>query len=62
VRVDLVVDLLPLANCPRLPNADEARAMIEGVAVPRIFIAIGAYDGVARVRAALATSADLIPT
>ncbi len=61
VRVDLVVDLLPLANCPRLPNADEARAMIEGVAVPRIFIAIGAYDGVARVRAALAPSADVIP-
>ena len=59
--IDLVVDLLPLAKCPRLPGADEARAMLEGIAVPRIFIAIGAHDGVARVTAALARSETGIP-
>ncbi len=59
--VDLVVDLLPLADCPRLPDADEAHAMLEGIAVPRIFIAIGAHDGVARVMAALAMAEAAIP-
>jgi len=57
VAVDLVVDLLPLAECPRLPDGEQARAVLEGIAVPRIFIAIGAHDGVARVIAALARSA-----
>ncbi|MEJ0011447.1 MAG: serine/threonine protein kinase [Bauldia sp.] len=51
--IDLVVDLLPLAECPRLPDADQAHAMLAGIAVPRIFIAVGAHDGVARVMAAL---------
>ena len=54
--VDLVVDLLPLAECPRLPDADEGRVTLAGVSLPRIFIAIGAHDGVARVAAALAAS------
>jgi serine kinase of HPr protein (carbohydrate metabolism regulator) len=54
--VDLVVDLLPLAECPRLPDGGEARAVLEGIAVPRIFIAIGAHDGAPRVQAALARS------
>ena len=53
VAVDLVVDLLPLAECPRLPDGEAARAVLEGISVPRIFIAIGAHDGVARVHAAL---------
>jgi serine kinase of HPr protein (carbohydrate metabolism regulator) len=58
--IDLVVDLLPLADCPRLPDADEARAVLDGVAVPRIYIAIGAHDGAARVSAALGrTRADI---
>ena len=52
--IDLVVDLLPLAECPRLPDAAEGRTVIEGIAVPRIFIAVGAVDGPVRVRAALA--------
>ena len=54
VPIDLVVDLLPLAECPRLPDAAEKRTVIEGIAVPRIFVAVGAVDGPARVRAALA--------
>ena len=53
VAVDLVVDLLPLAECPRLPDGEAAGAVLEGISVPRIFIAIGAHDGVARVHAAL---------
>ncbi len=59
--VDLVVDLLPLADCPRLPDADEAHAMLEGIAVPRIFIAVGAHDGVARVMAVLERTEAGIP-
>lgn len=59
--IDLVVDLLPLAECPRLPDGDAARAVLAGIAVPRIFIAIGAHDGVLRVLAALARSTAEIP-
>jgi HPr kinase/phosphorylase len=55
VVVDLVVDLAPLEACPRLPLADaDAVAVIDGVAVPCIHVAIGSGDGAARVRAALA--------
>lgn len=52
--VDLVVDLVPLAECPRLPDTDEARALVDGIPLPRIFVAAGAADGASRVRAALA--------
>jgi len=51
--VSLVVDLLPLAECPRLPTPEERRAVLSGIALPRIFIASGAPDGAARVRAAI---------
>jgi HPr kinase/phosphorylase len=51
--IDLVVDLLPRDECPRLPTAEERRAVIDSIAVPRVFIAVGAVDGAARVRAAL---------
>ncbi len=55
VVVDLVVDLAPVEACPRVPLSDEdARASIVGVSLPRIYVAIGAADGAARVRAALA--------
>ncbi|HVY19229.1 MAG TPA: serine/threonine protein kinase [Bauldia sp.] len=60
--VDLVVDLLPLAECPRLPDESEAHAILEGVAVPRIFVAIGAHDGVARVLGALARPEAVVST
>jgi serine kinase of HPr protein (carbohydrate metabolism regulator) len=54
VPIDLVVDLLPLADCPRLPDAAEKQTIIEGISVARIFVAVGAVDGPARVHAALA--------
>ncbi len=58
--VDLIVDLLPLVDCPRLPTAEERRAVLAGIPVPRIFIAAGAHDGAVRVRAALAgVNADI---
>jgi serine kinase of HPr protein (carbohydrate metabolism regulator) len=53
VAVDLVVDLLPLEECPRMPSEEESQVILEGVALPRIFVATGAHDGAARVRAAL---------
>jgi serine kinase of HPr protein (carbohydrate metabolism regulator) len=53
--VDLVVDLKPLAECPRYPADEEAFAVLAGICLPRIFIAVGAHDGVARVIAALAS-------
>ena len=55
VVVDLVVDLAPLEACPRLPLGEEdALAVIAGIALPRLHVAIGAGDGAVRVRAALA--------
>ena len=53
VAVDLVVDLLPLAECPRLPEAHELEVALAGIVVPRVFIAIGAADAPFRVLAAL---------
>jgi serine kinase of HPr protein (carbohydrate metabolism regulator) len=54
VAVDLVVDLLPLADCPRLPDEQQALITIRGVVLRRIYIATEAADGALRVRAALA--------
>lgn len=51
--IDLVVDIRQLSECPRLPTAEQRRAVLAGIAVQRIFVAIGAPDGVVRVRAAL---------
>jgi HPr kinase/phosphorylase len=52
VPIDLAVDLLPLAECPRLPEGNVAVAVIAEVSIPRICIAIGAPDGALRVLAA----------
>lgn len=51
--IDLVVDLAPLAECPRLPDDAAAAVVIAGMRLPRIFVAVGAADGATRVRAAL---------
>ena len=51
--VELVVDLRPAAECPRMPEDDERTVELGGVRVRRIFVASGAADGAARVRAAL---------
>ena len=52
-RIRLVVDLLPPEACPRLPSADQMTATVEGVALPRLMLPIGAHDGALRVHAAL---------
>lgn len=51
--LDLIVDLRPLADCPRLPEPAEERVAIGGVALPRLILPSGAPDGVLRVRIAL---------
>ncbi len=60
--IDLVVDLKPLADCPRYPAGEEAFAVVAGIRLPRIFVAIGAHDGVARVLAALASAGQRVLT
>lgn len=55
VAIDLVVDLVPLAEVPRLPDDAEAHVVIAGVMLRRIFVAAGTADGALRVRAALAS-------
>jgi len=54
VLVDLVVDLLPLEECPRLPAPEQRMTTLVGIAVPRVFIAVGAPDAPVRVLVALA--------
>jgi serine kinase of HPr protein (carbohydrate metabolism regulator) len=49
--VDLVVDLLPLEQCPRLPEPDQARTSLEGVVLPRLALPVGAADGAIRLLA-----------
>ncbi len=52
-EIDLVVDVVPLTDCPRMPSATERSIHLQGIALPRIFVAGGAGDGAARVNAAL---------
>ena len=52
-RLHLVVDLRPFAECPRLPGPGDEAASVEGVALPRLILPIGAVDGAARVGVAL---------
>lgn len=54
VFVDLVVDLLPLEECPRMPTPAERTTVLAGVLLPRVFVSIGAPDAPFRVLAALA--------
>ncbi|MBZ0230622.1 MAG: serine/threonine protein kinase, partial [Bauldia sp.] len=54
VVIRLVVDLLPVALCPRLPSAEEARVDALGVTLPRLALPVGIARGAVRVRAALA--------
>jgi serine kinase of HPr protein (carbohydrate metabolism regulator) len=53
VPLALVVELKPLAECPRFPEGEEAFAVVADIRLPRIYIACEAYDGVPRVLAAL---------
>jgi serine kinase of HPr protein (carbohydrate metabolism regulator) len=61
VAIGLVVDLLPLADCPRLPTAEEMSVAILDVRLPRLMLPIGAPDGPVRVRAAVRRLGDAAP-
>ena len=54
VVIDLVVDLAPPEQCPRLPSPAEEVVGIHGVNLPRLILPIGASDGALRVGAWLA--------
>jgi serine kinase of HPr protein (carbohydrate metabolism regulator) len=51
--IHLVVDLRPLAECPRLPEPADEAAVVLGLEIPRLILPIGIPDGVPRVRIAL---------
>ena len=53
VVVRLVVDLKPAEACPRLPEVDEAAFTLDGAAVPRLALPIGAAANRERVVAAV---------
>lgn len=53
VVVRLVVDLERAGACPRLPEEDEAKAVLAGITVSRLALPIGAGGGAMRVAAAL---------
>jgi len=58
--IDLVVDLLPPDQCPRLPLDGDGEAEIGGVILPRLKLPIGAVDGPTRVRFAVQHMAGTI--
>lgn len=49
----LVVDLVPEAECPRLPGPAEQSAIIAGAELPRFFVPVGSAAATARIKAAL---------
>jgi HPr kinase/phosphorylase len=51
--IDMVADLADMAECPRMPTADQRQVELCGIMLQRIFIGRGAADGNARIRAAL---------
>lgn len=51
--IRLVVDLLPLEDCPRFPEPQDCKVEILGAVMPRLMLPIGAADGPVRVRFAL---------
>ncbi len=52
IVVDMVVDMLPPADCPRMPEPGE-RAEIAGISLPRLVLPAGQNDGALRVLTAL---------
>ena len=53
VPIDLVVDLKPLAECPRLPDEEARSALVQGVPVARLFLPTETPYGPDRVAAAI---------
>lgn len=54
-EICLLVDLVAEAECPRLPDADEASETVSGVAIRRMWLPVGMADGASRVRLVLAS-------
>jgi HPr kinase/phosphorylase len=52
VVIRLVVDLAAVDCAPRMPEQDEAVAVVEGVTLPRMVLPVGLSGGAARVIAA----------
>ncbi len=50
--IDLVVDLMAAADCPRMPEVDD-RTAIDGIALPRLIVPERQNDGAIRIVAAL---------
>lgn len=53
-RIDLVVELRPIGDCPRLPAEEDRRVVLAGIALPRLILPAGCHDAALRVRIALA--------
>jgi len=54
VVVHLVVDLLGVEGCPRLPEPKDVQVELEGIVLPRLALPIAVGGGAARVGAAVA--------
>lgn len=52
--IDLVVELRPIGDCPRLPGENDRLVVLAGVALPRLILPSGCHDAALRVRVALA--------
>jgi HPr kinase/phosphorylase len=52
-QIGLVVELRPLADCPRLPDRDDRQIVLAGISLPRLILPAGFHDTALRVRVAL---------
>jgi len=50
VVIDLVVDLAPDSDCPRLPEPADTTAILAGIQIPRVLMPSGAGDKSLRIR------------
>jgi HPr kinase/phosphorylase len=53
-RLHLVVDLMPLSDCDRMPDREAETVSVEAIELPLLLLPIAGADGPVRVRAALA--------
>jgi serine kinase of HPr protein (carbohydrate metabolism regulator) len=60
-RLDFVVDLLPPANCPRMPAQARPTVLVEGIGLAHLCLPVGISDGAARVRAAVTWQSAALP-
>lgn len=53
ILIRLIVDIVPAADCPRLPEEAQERAAIGGLSLPRFFLPAGGRGGCERIHAAI---------